>query len=249
MCDDYDYLGSRRDGGFAQYCVAPAENLVRLPEGLSPEAAAMVEPSAVALHGLRTIRIEPGDKVAIFGAGPVGCMMAQFARIMGAGTVVVIDVVAERLSYARKTARCETMDARYADPARLRAMSVGTGFDVAVEAAGAAATLVAALECARKAGRVLILGNPSQDALLPKATISRILRGELEIRGAWNADFSPLPRSDWETVVEAFARGLADPTPLITHRLPLEEAIPALVLMHDKRLSHQKVMFCFSQDD
>jgi len=247
LCDDYDYLGSRRDGGFAEYCAAPAQNLVPIPAGVSMEAAAMVEPSGVALHGLRLIRVEPGDFVAIFGAGPVGCMIAQFAASMGADRIAVIDVEDGRLSSAAGMAKCETINPRRSDPiAALRGMTDGQGVDVAVEAAGVPATLVASIECVRKLGRVLLLGNPASDATLPKATISRILRGEIEIRGTWNADFNRIPHHDWATVLDAFVRGAVNPDPAITHRVGIENGVSALLMMRDRTEFHQKVMICFS---
>ena len=85
QCFDYDYLGSRSNGGFAEYVVAPRRNLLRVPEGVSLDEAAMTEPASVALHALRRGGgTRPGESVAVFGAGPIGVMVAQWARAMGA---------------------------------------------------------------------------------------------------------------------------------------------------------------------
>ena len=84
QCEDYDYLGSRSDGGFAEYVVAPIKNLLRVPDNVSLEEASMTEPAAVALHSARRAKVRLGDSVAIFGAGPIGLMTAQWAREMGA---------------------------------------------------------------------------------------------------------------------------------------------------------------------
>ena len=89
QCHNYDYLGSRSDGAFAEYVVAPTENLIAVPSGVTLEEAAMTEPAAVALHAVRRANTSlAGKTVAIFGAGPIGVMTAQWARIMGANNSV-----------------------------------------------------------------------------------------------------------------------------------------------------------------
>ena len=103
QCRDYDYLGSRSDGAFAEYVVAPKANLIRVPQGVTLEEAAMTEPAAVALHAVRRAQTSlAGKTVAIFGAGPIGLMTAQWARIMGATTVFLFDIVAEKLALAKR---------------------------------------------------------------------------------------------------------------------------------------------------
>ena len=103
QCHDYDYLGSRSDGAFAEYIVAPKENLIAVPAGVTLEEAAMTEPAAVALHAVRRANTTlAGKSVAIFGAGPIGLMTAQWARIMGAATVFLFDIVAEKLELAKQ---------------------------------------------------------------------------------------------------------------------------------------------------
>ena len=103
QCADYDYYGSRRDGAFAEYVAVPPRNLLRVPEGVSMEAASMTEPAAVALHALKRAGGGfLGATVAIFGAGPIGLMTAQWARMMGAAQILVFDLIAEKLAMARR---------------------------------------------------------------------------------------------------------------------------------------------------
>ncbi len=101
QCDDYDYLGSRSDGAFAEYVVAPQQNLVPLPAGVSLAEAAMTEPAAVALHAIRRAGDVVGETVVIFGAGPIGLMVGQWARIMGAAQVILFDIVPEKIEMAQ----------------------------------------------------------------------------------------------------------------------------------------------------
>lgn len=84
LCADYDYLGSRRDGAFAEFVKVPAGNLMPLPDGVDFELGALTDPAAIALHAVRKLGLNPGDRVAVFGTGPIGAMALQWAKIVGA---------------------------------------------------------------------------------------------------------------------------------------------------------------------
>ena len=119
QCHDYDYLGSRRDGGFAEFVAAPRRNLLRVPDGVTLEAAAMTEPASVALHAVRRGGgTTPGESVAVFGAGPIGLMAAQWARAMGASRILLFDIVEEKLALARTLGFEHAFDSRSVDPVR-----------------------------------------------------------------------------------------------------------------------------------
>ena len=90
MCRNYDYLGSRRDGGFAEYVAVPVWNLIELPEEMPMEAAAMLEPASVARHAVKRLQITPEDTVALFGLGTIGIMITQWLHIMGVEKVYAI---------------------------------------------------------------------------------------------------------------------------------------------------------------
>lgn len=101
MCDDYDYLGSRRDGGCAETVIAPERNLIFLPESVSLEDAGVLEPASVSLHGLDK-RVFANDDVVVLGAGNLGLFAVQQALILGAGRVFVLDLIKYRLDVATK---------------------------------------------------------------------------------------------------------------------------------------------------
>ncbi|MCS7309300.1 MAG: galactitol-1-phosphate 5-dehydrogenase, partial [Armatimonadetes bacterium] len=163
QCEQYDYLGSRRDGAFAEYVVAPARNLLRVPEGVSLQEAAMTEPASVALHALRRAGgCAPGESVAVFGAGPIGLMVALWARLMGALLVILFDISSEKLALARELGFEQTYHPGHDSPEQVVArLTGGQGAHLCIEAAGVPPTLLQACVCARRGGRVVILGNPS----------------------------------------------------------------------------------------
>jgi L-iditol 2-dehydrogenase len=245
QCSHYDYFGSRRDGGFAEYVAVPARNLARVPEGVSMEAASMTEPAAVALHAMkRASGGFVGEAVAIFGAGPIGLMAAQWARIMGAAKVVIFDLVPEKLAMARRLGFELVFNAKETDAVeRINALTASRGAEVCVDAAGVPVTLKQAVAAARVNGRVVILGNPSADVTLPAGLISQAMRRELNLLGIWNSSFSAAGNNDdWHPVIEAVASGKIDLDSLVTHRVPLVDAMDALVMMRDQREFFAKVL-------
>ena len=245
QCHDYDYLGSRSDGAFAEYVVAPKENLIAIPSGVTLEAAAMTEPAAVALHAVRRANTTlVGKSVAIFGAGPIGLMTAQWARIMGAATVFLFDIVAEKLELAKQLGFDKVFNTTTETPVEVvNEHTDGKGAQVCIEAAGVPATYCDALGSVGRAGSVVLLGNPDADVNLPAALISQVMRREVSIFGTWNSDYSAAGNDDdWRTVLQAMASGMLTLTPLITHKVPLADSTDILVMMRDKREFYAKVL-------
>src|SRR5664279_2323988 len=107
----------RRDGAMAEYVVVPARLLHQLPDAVSFDAAAMVEPAAVAMHAARISEIQTGDLVVVVGAGLIGILAMQAARMLGAGVVAIADVVPERLELARRLGADVTIDSGDGKPA------------------------------------------------------------------------------------------------------------------------------------
>ena len=244
QCTDYDYLGSRSDGGFAEYVVAPRRNLLKVPDQVTLEEAAMTEPAAVALHAVkRGGGTRPGETVMVLGAGPIGVMVAQWARAMGASRVLLFDLVPEKIELARQLGFHDAYNSRNTDPmAKLTELTDGQGAHLTIDAAGVPPTLLTALEGVRRGGRVVILGNPSADVTMPTALISQLLRREVTIHGTWNSTYSVHGDDDWRTTLEAMASKTLDLLPLVTHRVALDDAFDALEMMRDQREFFSKVL-------
>jgi len=245
QCYDYDYLGSRSDGGFAEYVVAPQANLLRVPEGVSLEEAAMTEPAAVALHAVRRGGgCSVGETVAVFGAGPIGLMVVQWVRALGASQVVLFDIVPKKLEMARAMRFHLSFDSREEDPvAKVESLTAGQGADVCIEAAGCPPTTLQALKAVGRGGRVVLLGNPSADVKMPMGLLSQLMRREVGIFGTWNSEYSHTGNhNDWSDVLTALATKRIDLTSLVTHRVGLPEAFGALKMMRDRTEFFSKVL-------
>ena len=98
-CRNYNYFGSRCDGGFAEYVAIPVWNLIFGPDSLSYEVMAMAEPAAVSLHALSQGDVKLGDQVAVFGAGAIGLMIGELARIAGVDKVIMLDIEQKKLGF------------------------------------------------------------------------------------------------------------------------------------------------------
>ena len=246
QCDMYDYLGSRRDGGFAEYVAVPADNLVPIPDEVDFESAAMTEPASVALHALRRAGVDAGDSVAILGAGTIGIILAQWARICGAGRIFLSDIFDEKLDVARGYGFGDCMNAaREEVVGRIIEETDGRGADICIEAAGTPTTFEQSLRIVRKLGKVVLMGNVSGDVVIPERTASTILRGQLTIYGTWNSSFTAVPKNEWRTSLQFMNTGTLDMKPLITHRFRLDQIHKAFDMMQSRREFFNKVMFVF----
>lgn len=242
QCADYDYLGSRRDGAFAEYVTVPAWNLIRIPDDLGFEETAMAEPGAVALHALRRAGIDPGDRVLIFGAGPIGLLLGKWAEIMGAGDVLMVDVDLAKLRFAQSLGFRHLLDGRQAGPAEWTMNKTGRGADVVIEASGSALAFAQCVTAARSGGTVVLLGNPAGPMPLPQDAYWAILRKELRVLGSWNSSRAEMPKDEWQLALNAMASGRLQVNPLITHRIGLDGLCGELRMMRERAAFFCKVM-------
>lgn len=249
QCENYDYMGSRRDGAFAEYLVTPAWNAVLAPDHLTFEELAMTEPAAVAVHALRQSGVDIGDQVLISGAGPIGIMLAMWAKAWGASCVLLADIDPDKLIFARKLGFEHTVNALEQDVAAYVKQRTGRGADVVVEGAGNSASLETCLKAARSFGKVVLMGNPAGEMELSQDGYWNILRKQLTLKGTWNSSYANLPKNEWKLVIDAMALGRIDLKPLTTHRVSLEELFDAMKMMRDRKTFYNKVMYVNPGED
>ncbi|RKS72280.1 (R,R)-butanediol dehydrogenase/meso-butanediol dehydrogenase/diacetyl reductase [Actinomadura pelletieri DSM 43383] len=149
LCDHFGFAGLMGDGGLAERANVPAYMLHKLPDGVSLKQAAVFEPAAVALHGLRRSALRNGETVAVVGLGPIGLLVVQLAVRYGAGRVIACDPSPSRRDLAERLGAAETVDAGE--------LPVGVA-DLAFEAVGTERTLNDCLAATRRGGRVVLLG-------------------------------------------------------------------------------------------
>lgn len=245
MCRNYSYLGSRRDGGFAEYVAVPEENLVRLPDHVSFEAAAMLEPMAVAVHAMRRVKAGESDRIAICGVGTIGLLLYLFLKEAGMEQVYVFGNKDFQKQTLLKLGLREEFycDIRENDTDQwLMERTEGVGADVFFECVGRNETLVQALNQTAFGGRIMLVGNPFGDVDLEKSVYWKILRNQLTVMGTWNSSFTHEMSDDWNYVMERLAQKRVVPEDLITHRLSLEQMEQGFRIMRDKTEDYVKIM-------
>lgn len=245
MCKSYSYLGSREDGGYAEYVTVPAENLVELPETVSYEAAAMMEPMAVAVHAMRRMEVSQDETVVICGLGTIGLLLLMFLREMGVSNILVVG----NKEFQKKTILDLSIledcycDSRTQDVEKwILEKTAGAGADVFFECVGKNETVIHAINSTIPGGKVMLLGNPHSDMHLEQNVYWKILRNQLILKGTWNSSFIGEADDDWHYVLKKVAEGKVNPEALITHKLNFEELEKGLKIMRDKTEDYVKVM-------
>jgi len=238
LCENYDYFGSRRDGAYAQFVTVPVQNAMLMPEGLDPRAAAMMDPSAIALHALLRTRIGKGSRVAVTGAGPIGLFAVQWAKLMGASEILAVDLNDEKAKMAREAGATLTASGDE------EALATGAGsYDIVIESAGVPPTVKLAVNLVAKLGEAAFIGIPHNPVELDKATFSNFLRREVSLHGSWNSFSAPFPGREWRDSAARLANGDLKWEFMITHELGLVDLPGTMKQLADRSIFSSKVLF------
>lgn len=243
MCQTYNYLGSRTDGGFAEYVTVPVWNLIELPEEVSFEDAAMLEPTCVALHAVRQADMGNVASAAVYGCGTIGTLIIQWLAAMGIRRLYAIGTRKEQqelLSGIANGTFCNCHDQNPVD--FIGQQTDGAGADIVFECVGVKESVNNSIASARAGGQIVFVGNPAGDMELDKQVYWKILRRQLTIYGTWNSSFTGEGDDEWHTAVKAVQTGKIKPSVQITHRFPFDSLADGLAAMKDKAIYTNKVM-------
>ncbi|OHB66237.1 MAG: galactitol-1-phosphate 5-dehydrogenase [Planctomycetes bacterium RBG_13_63_9] len=220
LCEGRSVLGVsckefRRQGAFAQYVAVPQRIVYRLPETLSFEHAAMVEPVSIAMHAVGRLPISLSDTAVVVGAGMIGLLAVEALRAAGCGRILAVDVDRGRLELAARLGADETFSPEEtAVVAEVLRRTDGRGANVALEAVGIPATVATAIASVRKGGCVALVGNLTPQVDLP---LQAVVTREITLYG------SCASRGEYPAALEMIARGTIDVEPLVSAVAPLSE--------------------------
>lgn len=221
LCENLTAVGVNFDGGYAEFCRVPAVQAYGVPDILSMEEAAMVEPLACCIHGIDRAGIAPGNNVVVLGAGSIGLMIVQLARIAGADHVIVSEPDKRKRELAAELGADVQIDPGRQDVEAEVAQLTRVGADVAVESAGRLETAEQVLKLARRGGTVLQFGVVSPDELA-KVSPYQVYYKELTICGSFVNPFTHA------RAIQLLASKQVDVMSLVTHRFGLHDAGEAL---------------------
>lgn len=218
QCHHLAAIGVTRNGAFAEYVTAPEGSV--FPIGDMPFAeAALVEPLACVVWGLKRVQVQPGDSVLIYGAGPMGCMMLQAVRQTGAASVVVTDTSPARLALAEKLGATVVL-ADEQQQAQLQAINPA-GFNITADATGIPTVLEQCFDYVRPRGKVWVFGVCPPDATA-RFNPYEVFRKDLSIIGSFAVNRT-FPES-----IALIQSGAIQVAPLISHQLPLDDFVEGL---------------------
>lgn len=242
LCGDYEIIGTRVNGAFAEFVKVKPEHLLKLPEGLDYETAAGIEPATIAYHGVAKAEIKVGDQVVVLGCGPIGQFAVQWAKIFGAAKVIAVDIFNDKLELAKKLGATDSVNAKEVDAvAAIKEMTHG-GADVVIETAGSRFTQEQSLTIARKKGTIVFVGISHTELPLSANAAESILRGELTIKGSWNSYTQPYPGRAWTATLDFMHKGEIAFKPMISHIISLEELGDYLKKMAKREIEFNKVL-------
>lgn len=214
ICQNLDFVGIDSPGSLQQHWNVRAEWLVRLPEDMALDVAALAEPTAVAVHDVRRSELGPGDKVVVIGGGPIGLLIATVARHFGADVAVIELSSARRVQIAELG--FETVDPRATNQDDwVERWTEGAGADVVFEVSGAAAAVLGATSLAKVRGTIVVVAiHPTPRPI----DLQRVFWRELRLLGA-----RVYERRDFDTAVELLADGVIPAQLLITKIVALSQ--------------------------
>jgi len=219
LCDRREVLGVscgdyRRAGAFAEFVAVPARIAYRLPENLAFYEAAILEAVSVALHAVSLVPIRPESTALVLGAGTIGLLLQQALKVAGCSRVFVTDVDATRLKLSEELGATATLKSGPDLVSKVTDLTNGIGVDVAVEAVGITPTISSAVDCVRKGGTVLLVGNITPEVAIP---LQKVVSRQIRLQG------SCASAGEYPQAIELMSTGRINVGPLITARAPLDQ--------------------------
>jgi L-iditol 2-dehydrogenase len=239
LCDNREVIGVsegnyRRHGAFAEYVVIPDRIMYPLPDNFPFEEAAMLEAVSVAMHGVKVSPITGGETVLVIGAGMIGLLTLQAAKAAGCARAFISDVDDTRLSLARQIGADEVLHCSGAELlSEIKRLTNGRGVDVVLEAVGLNQTVGSAIDCARKAGTVTLIGNVSPEVTLP---LQKVVVKQLKLQGSCASS------GEYPEAIELIAAGKIKVKPLITAVASLEEGPRWFDRLHSREPNLMKII-------
>ncbi len=232
-CDDLHVLGVHVDGGMSEYFLHPDNMLVKIPEGMSWEMAALAEPLTISLHGVHRGGVKAGEYCAFFGAGPIGILAAMVAKYYGA-TPIVIDVVDERLEFVKAHGIEYTINSKTENLVeRIKEITGGLMVQMAMEASGSNIAIKNAIEIVSHAGRVVFTGWPKNPTEIDTGTFTR---KEIDVRGARTS------AGEFEEALDIIAGEKIDIRSVLTKVVSIDEAAEVLTDIEKNPGNYLKVV-------
>jgi L-iditol 2-dehydrogenase len=209
-------------GGMAEFLVAPVANIFVIPEGVSDNDSALLEPLATPVHAVRLAGVMGGANVVILGAGTIGLLSLIAARAAGAGKVVVTDMEQSKIDRALEHGADDVVAATAEDFASAVKSAFGGLADVVLDCVGVKASIRQAISVLRRTGTVMIVGVPPRDDVVQ---LPLVQDWELRVQGSAN-----YTAEDIKTAIDITSKGMVLGDAIVSHRFGIEDAVEAFAV-------------------
>lgn len=226
-CTSMNGYGTTVHGGFAEFCVVPTSQVYAIPDGMTFEQAAMAEPVACCIHGIDMCEIHPGDTVAVFGAGMIGLIMLQLAKISGAATLISIEPIAEKREIARKLGADLTIDPFTEDVSEVLKQHGISRVNTVIECVGRTGTIQQAIEIAGPKSVVMMFGLTKPGDQITVKPFD-LFKREVVLKASYINPYTQ------KRAVSLISSGKVDVSSMIYETIPLEQ-LPGLLADTKKR--------------
>jgi len=229
LCLDFKALGYHYPGGFSEYMIIPKEavkqgNVIKIPEELAFEEAALIEPLSCCLNGEEYLNIKEGDTVVVFGAGPIGCMHVELAKSQGAERIILVDISRERLSLAERFSVDTFINSREEDVvAKVLSLTRNLGAEVIIVACSANVAQEESLRIVKKRGRISFFAGLPKDKPTISLDSNIIHYQEISLFGAF-ASY----KKQYEKALSLVSSGRIEAGKFITNTIGLDELVQGM---------------------
>ena len=238
-CTDLKVLGVHVDGGMSEYFTHPADLLVKIPEKMTWEEAAMAEPLTISLHGIHRGGFKAGEYCAIIGAGPIGLVAGMVAQAYG-GHAILLDLVQERLDFAKSLGIEHVINSGKEDAAaKIAEITGGQMAQQVMECSGANAAIRSTLDYVSNAGRITFTGWPKKETSIPTDVITK---KEIDIRGARTR------AGEFEEALDLIYTKKVDMNKILTKVVSIEEAPETIIDIEKNPGDYMKVVVRIADD-
>ena len=244
LCNNYSYFGSRRDGAMAEFVSVPENNLVKVPDAVTYEAAALTDPAANAVHGLWKGDLKEGDNVIILGLGAIGLFAVQYAKYLGADKIIAVDIFDKKLGVAKEIGATHIVNNKVEDATKkINSITNNRKADFVIETAGSKITQKQSLHLTAPDGNIVFLGISHDKLVIDEQGVENLLRGEINIVGSWNSFSDPFPGKEWRESIKLFKTGDFKYKEIISHQLKLEKVPEMFEKLKNENFYYNKIMF------
>lgn len=221
ICENFSTIGIFEDGGWAEYSVVPSQNVFKISKEVPAEIAVLAEPLSCVVSGNEKLHTNPGDKVVVLGAGPMGQLFTQILKATGAGTIIVVDYSEYRLNFATSSGATHTINPKNQNVEEVIDDLTNIGADIVIDCVGS--LFDQSINLVRKGGKILLVGM-NENSNKPVQQF-RITQNEIKVMG------TIIQNNKFPTVIKILESGILKLESLITHKMPLKDIHEGIEIM------------------